>query len=293
MKKRKILLIAEKGEMERYRTKRIIEEAEKAGCVIDLICSNETSILVSEAIFEGKAIDFKSYDVVYSLGNTFYHHYLLLLAESFGVFTWPNAKHLNLSDKFAEGIFFQSINIPIPRTILLSSKDEIRISKLVEKVGGFPCVLKKVTGSEGRYVDLANSSREVLDFVGRMPQGITGKKNILIQEYIAESKGTDFRVYCVGNEILGAIKRQSEKDFRANISLGGTAQKIELEEPLIEYSKKIMEKGELEFAGIDFIKSNKGYLAIEINTSADFQGFEKVTGVNVAGKIIDKLINQV
>lgn len=292
MKKKKILLVAERSEVERYRTKRITEEAQKSGYEADIVCSNDIAVLTDKAFFDGKEIDIESYSIVYSLGNSFYNHYLLQLAGSFGIFAWPSAEHLNFSDKFFEGIFFRSIGVPIPKTILLNSKDEERIESLAEQVGGFPCVLKKVTGSEGRYVGLANSPKEVSQFIARMPQGITGKKNILMQEYIEESKGTDFRLYCVGDEILGGIKRQSKDDFRANISLGGTAEKIEVKEPMKEHALKIMRSGKLEFAGIDFIKSDRGYLAIEVNTSADFKGFEEATGFNVAGKIVEKLINK-
>ena len=161
-----------------------------------------------------------------------------------------------------------------------------------DKLGGFPCIIKKVTGSEGRYIGLVNSIEEIKKFIKKMPHpSIAGKKNIILQEYIKESKGTDFRVLCLGEEIIGAIKRTSQdNDFRANISLGGKAEIIKADKELVLVSKKIMRESGLFYAGIDFIKSNRGYLAIEVNTCAQCEGFEKATKINVAGKIIDKLI---
>ncbi|HHX58724.1 MAG TPA: RimK family alpha-L-glutamate ligase [Candidatus Moranbacteria bacterium] len=289
---KKILLIAERGEIDRYRTKRFTEEAVKIGWSIDLICSNDVLILVDRILSDGSEIEISDYQLVFSIGNGYYHHYLLFLADRLGIFTWPRVEHFNLSDKFFEGIFLNSINIPTPKTILLSSKDEIRVKDLVGEVGGFPCVIKKVTGSEGRYVDLVGSVEEVFSFVESMPRGITGKKNILLQEYIQESRGTDFRVYCVGDNVLGAIKRTASDDnFKANISQGGTARQFKLTEEMIDYSKKIMKEGRLLFAGIDFIKSKKGYLVVEINTSADFKGFESATGINVAKEVVQVLTN--
>ena len=93
-------------------------------------------------------------------------------------------------------------------------------------------------------------------------------------------------------EIIGVIKRTANSGFKSNISLGGKAEKIELDKKLKRYSEKIIKEGNLFYAGIDFIKKGDDYLAIEVNTSAQFKGFEEATGVNVAKKIIEKLIKR-
>jgi ribosomal protein S6--L-glutamate ligase len=295
MKKKKMLVVVETLEMDSYRTDRVSEEAEKLGVETVIACSKEMKIFSDKVLAEdGEEIDFSEYASVFSIGNSSYHHYVIAVASSkTKVKCWPNAESFNMSDKFFEGIFFSSIGVPVPKTLILNSKkrDDI-ISKSVELVGGYPCVIKKVTGSEGRYVGLVNSRKELDDFIEGLPnKSISGKKGVLLQEYIAESKGTDFRVYCVGKEVLGAIKRTSSgEDFRANVSLGGKAEKAEVPKEMEKFAKKIMKKGGFLFAGIDFIKSNGGYLVVEVNTSADFKGFETATGINVAEKILKEII---
>lgn len=288
-----MLIIVEKSEEKQYRTLRILEEAEKIGCQVDLINSNEMRFLTNKVFIGSAEIDFSQYDAIYSIGNSDRHHYFIMLASvRTNARIWPSDKHLLMNDKFFEGIFLDNLGIRTPKTILLTSKDEEEINELVQEIGGFPCVVKKVTGSEGRYVCLVHSFDEIYKFLERLPHpSISGKKGILLQEYIEESKGTDFRTYCVDDEILGAIKRTSQSDdFRANVSLGGIAEKVELTDEMKEFSEKIMKKGEFLFAGIDFIMSDEGLVAIEINTSADFKGFEKASGINVAEKIIKKFL---
>lgn len=291
----KILIIAEEAEVERYRTKRILEEIEKKGLKAKVVVSSHIVISIDGIFYNDKEIKFDNFQAIYSVGNSTYHHYVIRFASFVtDILMWPSNKHLSMNDKFFEGMFMASIDVPTPKTVLLNSSKEAIASKLVDEVGGYPCVIKKVSGSEGRYVDLINSHQELKDFIKRMPHpSISGRKNILLQEYIEESKGTDFRVYCVGEKVLGAIKRTASDDnFKANISLGGSAEQVEMTGEMIDYSKKIMKEGRLLFAGIDFIKSNGGYLALEINTSADFMGFENATGRNVAGEIIDAFISK-
>ncbi|MHA1889089.1 MAG: ATP-grasp domain-containing protein [Promethearchaeota archaeon] len=292
----KILIITEKTELESYRVNRIEREASKVGFGIDKICSNGGIIATDKFYYNGKEIDFQKYFLFYSIGNCSYNQYLIsLISKKSKALIWPGEDFILMSDKFHEGLFFDSINVPHPKTALINTlKNKELLRATVEEVGGFPCVIKKVTGSEGYYVGVVNLLEDIEKFVsGKGFSGINGKKNVLLQEFISESAGEDFRVYCVGNEILGGIRRIAQnEDFRANISLGGKAEKVELGNELKTISKKIMREGKFIFAGIDFIKSKHGYKVIEINTSADFQGFEKATGINVAGKIIDALIKK-
>ena len=111
--------------------------------------------------------------------------------------------------------------------------------------------------------------------------------NILVQEFIAESKGTDLRCFVVGDKVVAAIKRQAkEGEFRANVHQGGKASKVKLtpqERAIAIAAAKAMR---LKVAGVDLIRSDHGPLVLEINSSPGLEGIEKATHVNIAGKII-------
>ncbi len=288
---RKFLILVIEAAINSPRVRRLVEEIEKRNHKVDLLCSSYAKILTNKVYFDGKAVDFSKYDFIYSIGNDEKHQYIsVLVGYNYKTKIWPD--DLLINDKFIEGVFLNSIKVPTPKTILLTKKREERIRDTVKEVGGFPCVAKKVTGSEGKYVSLINSVEECHSFINQLPHpSIIGKKNVILQEYIRESKGTDFRVYCVGTEILGAIKRKSQNgDFRANVSLGGQAEKVKLSDEMIGYSNEIIKNNKFLLVGIDFIKSNRGYLVVELNNSADFKGFEKATGIDVAGKIVEEFL---
>jgi len=288
---KKFLILAIKRAIGSYRVERLLEEIEKRGHRVDLICSSDSRILTDGVYVKNEKVDLNEYDFIYSIGNDDKHQYISTLAKyNSKARVWPD--DLLMTDKFVGGVFLDSIDVPTPKTAILIDKKRETIEKNADEVGGFPCVIKKVTGSEGIYVSLVNSIEEVYDFLKQLPHpSVTGRKNIIFQKYIEESRGADFRVYCVGSEILGAIKRVSQgDDFRANISLGGRAEPVKIENEMEEYSKAIINTGNFLLVGIDFIKSDDGYLVVEINDSADFKGFEKATGIDVAGKIVDEFL---
>lgn len=111
--------------------------------------------------------------------------------------------------------------------------------------------------------------------------------NILVQEFIQESKGTDIRCFVIGDKVVAAVKRQAkEGEFRANVHQGGKAQKVALspqERAIAIGAAKAMG---LKVAGVDLIRSNHGPLVLEINSSPGLEGVEKATHINIAGKII-------
>lgn len=115
----------------------------------------------------------------------------------------------------------------------------------------------------------------------------------LVQEYIEESNGADIRCFVVGNQVVASMKRHAkEGDFRSNLHRGGyaTAETISSEERKIAIqASQILG---LDVAGVDLLRSNKGPLVLEVNSSPGLEGIEKSTGVDVCGKMIDFLEKQ-
>lgn len=156
----------------------------------------------------------------------------------------------------------------------------------LSSVEKFPFVLKIANGNQGKGVALVKSSNDITDFLEEFPE----ETRFLLQEYVAESKGSDKRLFVVSNKVVAAMTRRAQTDdFRANIHLGGRAEQYiptpEEEALAIETSRRFG----LIFAGVDIIDSSSGPLVLEINSSPGFE-ISNVTGVNVAELVVKNLL---
>jgi ribosomal protein S6--L-glutamate ligase len=114
------------------------------------------------------------------------------------------------------------------------------------------------------------------------------KVNMLVQEFIRESKGSDIRAFVVDGKVVGSMKRTGkEGDFRSNLHRGGKAVAIKLTRAEKATALKAAKTLGLAVAGVDMLQSNRGPLIMEVNSSPGLQGIEKATGLDVAGTIID------
>lgn len=272
-----------------YRVDRLNSEAQRKNIKIRFVN-------VDKILFNNKFIIKNNYteNIGYIIGSFYKSTYLLdILSKNI---YFPQAKSFYLGDKFSSHIFFKRNDIKTPDTILISNIKTLDNS--INEIGEFPCVAKKTFGSGGEFVSIVKNKKEILNFIARSSKGKSIESifprysAFILQKYIKESSGVDYRVLCLKNNVLGIIKRSSKNksDFRANISLGGKGELVGNIPELEKLSKKIMRKSGLFFAGIDFIKGKDGYYAIEINTSPQFEGFENATNINIAEKILNNLI---
>lgn len=294
---KKIYIIADSRKDSRY--DRIIEEINALDKKVEVIfASSYDLILSSEGIFlNKKKLDIKKNDKFWFLSNATMNFFAIQKISSLGVRNvWPSLGAVNFADKFLTSVFFAKNNISTPKTTLLRFTDEHELDKLIDFLGGYPLVMKKNVGSVGRDVRIVKSNEEVLTFIEEVHERLKRKRNhasrvgFILQEFIEESAGTDFRVLVLGGKIIGVMKRTAQDGgFKANVSLGGKAEKADLDKDLEKLAKKIIKTGKIFYGGIDFIKGKNQYLALEINTSAQFKGFEGATGINVAKKIAKEL----
>ncbi len=279
------------------RATRFREECQKRDIELKLI-NIYRAVLTDKSIFDeyGEEIVIEKQDIVWALSNLTTGHFIARKLKMQGIKIWPDAGAVDFADKFFTNMFFTTIGIPTPRTVLINS---YHLDKTVEKVGWWPCVIKKNVSTVGKFVEIVNSEQEAVEFIKDAFD--KAKKNVLplnrlrflLQEFIKEAAGTDYRVLCINGKVIGAIKREAQEGFKSNVSLGGTAIQVEVDEKLEAYSKKIMKEGKLFYAGIDFMKVGDEYLAIEVNTSAQFKGFEGATGIDVAKIIVDELLERI
>lgn len=176
-------------------------------------------------------------------------------------------------------------NLPVPRTIVVRKFEFI--DEAIKQVGGYPVILKAPFGSYGAGVVIVESRRSLysaLDVIW-----LSMKTNIiLIQEYVAEAYGSDYRIFVVGDKVVAAMKRTAKTgDFRSNLHLGGEANKVTLTKEEKRIAIKSTQAMGLQMAGVDILRSNHGPVIMEVNGNPGFFGLANITGINVAKHVID------
>jgi ribosomal protein S6--L-glutamate ligase len=175
-------------------------------------------------------------------------------------------------------------DIDIPRTVIIRRPEEL--TGAVEMVGGFPLILKLLSGTQGVGVMLAESMTAIestLDTLWSLGQ------DILIQECVKESVGRDVRVIVAGGEVVAAMRRQARiGEFRSNIHRGGIGTPIRLPVEYERVAKQAARIVGLNVAGVDLLESHRGPKVIEVNSSPGLEGIEAATGINVARSILEQ-----
>ncbi len=156
---------------------------------------------------------------------------------------------------------------------------------LLEEVGGAPVIIKLLEGTQGLGVVLAETQKAAKSVI----EAFNGlKARIIVQEFIKEAKAADIRVFVVDGEVVGAMMRQGkEGEFRSNLHRGGTASIVRLNRAEKSAALTAAKALGLSVAGVDMLRSARGPLIIEVNSSPGLEGIEKATGVDIAGKIIE------
>jgi RimK family alpha-L-glutamate ligase len=187
-------------------------------------------------------------------------------------------------DKLYAAQVFAQAGIATPKTILVKAPVS---PSLVQREIGFPAVIKIMAGSYGKGVYLVHSRSEFQDFI-EFAHGIKSDEAIIVQEYVGTRPGEDLRVIVVGGQALGAMHRKSrDGSFKANITRGGAGEAYPLTDDLRELAVRAAHSLGLDVAGVDLLFTEDGYTVCECNSAPGFEGFERATGIDVAGAIID------
>lgn len=215
---------------------------------------------------------------------TFYGTAVLRQFEVMNTFCLNNSAAISRSrDKMASSQLLARKGIDLPITAFAHNPDNIE--DLISEVGGAPLVIKLVEGSQGIGVVLAethNAAHSVIQaFMGL-------NANIMVQEFIKEANSSDIRCFVIGDKVVAAIKRQGrEGEFRSNLHRGGTATLVRLspqERAVAVRAAKIMG---LDVCGVDLLRSNRGPLVMEVNSSPGLEGIERASGKDIAGLMIE------
>ncbi|MET0979930.1 MAG: 30S ribosomal protein S6--L-glutamate ligase [Candidatus Saccharimonadales bacterium] len=274
-----------------YSTKRLKEEALKRGHTVKIIKYRDcyASIEQNNPTVSYKGEDLTNFDAIIpriASNMTKYGTAILRQLEMQGVYSTSSSIAISRSrDKLRSMQLMAKAGIGIPKTVV--SRNTTDIDDLLEQLGGMPVIIKLARGTHGNGVVLAETKKAAKSVLQAFYLTNDDGTNILLQEFVKESAGTDIRAFVVGSRVVASMKRQSlDDDFRSNLHKGGEGTVIKLTEEERKMAIKAAKAMGLNIAGVDMMRSDRGPLILEVNASPGF-GIEKVTGRDVASAIIE------
>ncbi len=271
-----------------YSTRRLVEACEARGHHCRVVNHVKCDILIErrnpQVLYNGHPLhDVDAIIPRIGASVTFYGTAVVRQFEMMKVFTTTESQALVRSrDKLRSMQILTRSGVGIPKTVFTNySKD---VGSIVDNVGGAPCIIKLLQGTQGLGVVLAETKKAAVAVCEAFN---SLKARVIVQEFIKESRGVDIRAFVVDGRVVGAMKRTGkEGEFRSNLHRGGTAQLIELtheeEVTAIKASKALG----LHVAGVDLLQSDRGPLVIEVNSSPGLEGIEAATKQDIAGEIV-------
>ena len=275
-----------------YSTKRLKQVALERGHEVDIIKYRDcyASIEKSQPTVWYNGEPLTGYDAIIpriASSMTRYGSMIVRQFEMQGIYTITSSISIVRSrDKLRSMQLLARAGVGIPKTVVSrgASSDS---DDLIDQLGGAPVIIKLARGTHGNGVVLAESkkaAKSVLQAFYVMDQDGT---NILLQEFVKESAGMDIRVFVVGGKVIASMKRQSlDDDFRSNLHQGGQGEKVKLTDEERKVSIKAARSMGLNLCGVDLMRSERGPLVLEVNSSPGF-GIEEVTGRDLATPIIE------
>ncbi|MET1033289.1 MAG: RimK family alpha-L-glutamate ligase [Candidatus Saccharimonadales bacterium] len=272
-----------------YTTKRLREEAELRGHTVEVINYAQCYMAVEKGnpvvYYKGESLE--GFDAIIPRIAQSYTKYGCAVVRQFemrDVYTTAKSIAIDRSrNKLRSYQLLAKADVGIPKTVF--AHETADLEDVIEKAGGAPLIVKVARGTHGNGVVLAETTKAAKAVMQAFyVEGVS----FLVQEFVKESAGTDIRALVVGSQVVASIKRQSlDDDFRSNTHQGGVGALVKLtleEERLAIKAAKAMG---LAICGVDMMRSERGPLVLEVNSSASIKTPEMLTKRNVAAKIIE------
>lgn len=274
-----------------YSTSRIVEAGRERGHVVRVIdymrCFMNITAKKPTVYYGGESLQ-KADAIIPRIGasNTFYGTAVVRQFETMNCFCVNSSIAIsNSRDKLRSMQILAEEGINMPVTGFASHTKDIE--GVIESVGSTPLVMKLLQGTQGQGIVLAETRKAAESVMSAFRQL---DADIMVQEYIKESSGTDIRAFVIGNEVVAAMKRVApEGEFRSNLHRGATVEKISLTKEENQIAIRAASMLGLKIAGVDLMRSDRGPLILEVNSSPGLQGIEACTKMDVANQIITYL----
>ena len=273
-----------------YSTQRLKEEAEKRGHSVDIVKYKDCYLSLDDkhpdVLYQGKKLG--GYDAIIPRIANYMTRYGCAIVRQFemqGLWTASSSIAIvRARDKLRSAQILAKYGVDMPKTVV--SRNTADIDDLIDQIG-LPVIIKLATGTHGNGVVLADTKKAAKSALQAFYLYNEDGTNILLQEYVKESAGTDIRAFVVGSKVVASMQRKSlDDDFRSNLHKGGEGKSVKLTDQETKMAVRAARAMGLHIAGVDLMRSERGPLVLEVNASPGF-GIERVTGRDVASKIIE------
>lgn len=272
-----------------YSTKRLKEEAKKRGHNVRVINYAECYVTVerNNPVVRYRGEELADFDAIIpriAQSYTKYGTAILRQFEMRGIYTVASSIAINRTrDKLRSYQLLARAGADIPKTLF--ARETAAFEDVIEQVGGTPLIIKVARGTHGNGVVLAETKKAAQAVMQAFyVEGV----NFVVQEFVKESAGTDIRAIVVGSRVVASVERQNlDDDFRSNTHQGGIAKPIKLTEEERKVAIKAAKAMGLPICGVDMLRSARGPLVMEVNSSASLKSPELVAKRNVAEQIIE------
>ncbi|MDZ5761064.1 RimK family alpha-L-glutamate ligase [Lyticum sinuosum] len=286
-KKLKVILLASNPHL--YSNKRIIEAFKIRGHNILFVDVSKCYIKICSdgmyVFYNGDQLN--NVDIViprFRPSVTFFGCSLLRQFNAMGVYCLNSDEAVaNARNKLKALQILAKKGVKIPVSAFANSP--LDTQHLIDIVDGTPLILKLLEGTQGKgvvLIDTHKSAKSVMDAFKSI------KASVILQRFVKEANGEDIRCFVIGGKIVASMKRQANiDDFRSNLHLGGKALSVKLTKDEISMAKLASKSLGMQISGVDIVRSKNGSQVIEVNSSPGLEGIEKITGLDIAGMIVD------
>ncbi len=278
-----------------YSTRRFVEAAEQRGHKVRVLNTLKFAIDLDKGkpdlFYRQKQLS--NYDAVLpriGASITYYGTAVVRQCQEMDIFCANTSAGItNSRDKLRSLQILSRHHVGIPQTTFVRDKKDVLPA--IERVGGAPVVIKLIEGTQGIGVLLADTIKSAEAIIELLQ---SQKQNVLIQKFVAESKGRDIRAFVVGDQVVAAMRRVAQgQEFRSNVHRGGIAEAVELSDEYRETAVRAAQILGLRVAGVDMLEGRDGPQIMEVNSSPGLEGIETCTGLDIAGTVIDYISAQV
>jgi ribosomal protein S6--L-glutamate ligase len=286
----KIAILSRQAQL--YANQRLIVAAKKRDCSITVLDPLQFPVLLHGRCNNSNELTNDGFDaIIPRFGPTWQRqgNALLMYWQSLGAVSLNNASAIALArDKLQCLNGFEQFGMPFPKSANCESIDVAE--NLLDSQFLFPLLIKQNNSAQGRGVEIFHDKNAAMF---RIKQLFALNEAFLLQEFISEANGADIRLFIINGQLLASMKRSAAPgEFRANVHQGGLAELYQPNSEEVQLALKAVAFLGLDVAGVDIIHSSRGPLILEVNACPGFEALEQVSGVDVAGKMLDFLISK-